>query len=249
MGFRLSCEQLASAHLALAHGRLRNLPAEPRRPSFLSTSCSTRPMQSCFSHCCCDYRRALAAFIAALFAWHPLHVESVAWISERKDVLSTLFALLTLLSYTKYVKENCCRSFWFALVFLALGLISKPMLVTLPFVMLLLDFWPLQRFSDLKIQTATVARVTLEKWPFFLLAAISCVVTFFAQRSDAMQSLAKVPLQLRFENTIAAYVGYLVKMVWPVNLSVFYPLPKHILWPVVLTSGGVFDFHLRHSLA
>src|ERR1700683_1995964 len=87
------------------------------------------------------------AFVAALFAWHPLHVESVAWISERKDVLSTFFGLLALLSYARYAKENCRRSFWFALIFFALGLLSKPMLVTLPFVMLLLDYWPLEPFK------------------------------------------------------------------------------------------------------
>src|SRR5271154_1824360 len=107
------------------------------------------------------------AFIAALFAWHPLHVESVAWISERKDVLSTFFALLTLLSYAKFAKENCRRSFWFALVFFALGLLAKPMLVTLPFVLLLLDCWPLQRF---KVQGSgfKVQNLVFEKWPFFL---------------------------------------------------------------------------------
>src|SRR5712671_3582075 len=121
------------------------------------------------------------AFIAALFAWHPLHVESVAWIAERKDVLSTFFALLALLSYTKYAKENCRRSFWLALFFFALGLMAKPMLVTLPFVLLLLDFWPLRRISfpsTLNSQLSTV----FEKWPFFLLTVISCVITFVAQR-------------------------------------------------------------------
>jgi tetratricopeptide (TPR) repeat protein len=166
------------------------------------------------------------AFIAALFAWHPLHVESVAWISERKDVLSTFFGLLTLLAYANYAKRNCRRSFWFALGFFALGLMSKPMLVTLPFVMLLLDFWPLGRFNvqrpGFKIQ-----KLFLEKMPFFALTLISCVVTFLAQRNDAVASLQKVPVGLRLENVLMSYADYLFKTIWPVHLAVFYPLPKH----------------------
>jgi tetratricopeptide (TPR) repeat protein len=171
-----------------------------------------------------------ALFVAALFAWHPLHVESVAWISERKDVLSTFFALLTLLSYTKYAKENCRRSFWFALVFYALGLMSKPMLVTLPFVMLLLDFWPLQRFPDFGFQMTAITRLTQEKWPFFLFAASSCVVTFLVQRNEAVASLEKVPLEIRFGNVLMSYAGYLLNTIWPAHLAVFYPLPKHFDW-------------------
>jgi tetratricopeptide (TPR) repeat protein len=174
-----------------------------------------------------------AAFVAALFAWHPLHVESVAWISERKDVLSTFFALLTLLAYAKYAKENCRRSFWTALAFFTLGLMSKPMLVTLPFVLLLLDYWPLQRLPDFKLEVKTVSRLALEKWPFFLLATVSCVVTFLvqSQRSgDAVASLELVPLHYRFCNALASYGLYLLKMVWPMRLAVFYPLPDHLTW-------------------
>jgi protein O-mannosyl-transferase len=173
-----------------------------------------------------------AAFIAALFAWHPLHVESVAWIAERKDVLSTFFALLALLSYTRYVKENCRRSFWFALIFFALGLMSKPMLVTLPFVMLLLDYWPLQRFPNFQIPT--IRRLMLEKWPFFLLSIISCIVTFLAQRSTAMASLELVPLGFRLENIPVAYVAYLSKIVWPANLAVIYPMPTGFQFPPIM---------------
>ena len=161
------------------------------------------------------------AFIAALFAWHPLHVESVAWIAERKDVLSTFFALLALLSYTKFAKENCRRSFWFALLFFALGLMSKPMLVTLPFVLLLLDYWPLQRVTG-------ALRMVGEKIPFLLLTAVSCVITFLAQRNEAVATLEKVPLSLRLENLPVAYVGYLSKIFWPAPLAVFYPLPEKI---------------------
>jgi protein O-mannosyl-transferase len=178
-----------------------------------------------------------AAFIAALFAWHPLHVESVAWIAERKDVLSTLFALLALLSYTRYVEENCRRSFWFALIFFALGLMSKPMLVTLPFVMLLLDFWPLQRFPNFLIPT--IRRLVLEKWPFVLLSIISCIVTFLAQRSMAVASLELVPLGFRLENIPVAYVAYLSKIFWPANLAVIYPMPADFQLPPISVAAAV----------
>ena len=164
------------------------------------------------------------AFIAALFAWHPLHVESVAWVAERKDVLSTFFALLSLLSYTRYAKENCRRSFWFAVLFLALGLMAKPMLVTLPFILLLLDHWPLRRTGS-----ESPAALLREKTPFFLLAAAACVVTFLAQHQGAaVATLEKVSLAYRLENLPVAYAGYLSKIFWPANLSVLYPLPKTI---------------------
>jgi tetratricopeptide (TPR) repeat protein len=169
------------------------------------------------------------AFVAALFAWHPLHVESVAWIAERKDVLSTFFALLALLSYTRYVQENCRRSLWFALIFFALGLMSKPMLVTLPFVMLLLDYWPLQRIPIFKIPAAR--RLLLEKWPFFLLMIISCSLTYLAQRGTAVASLELVPLSFRFENMPVAYVVYLSKIFCPASLAVIYPMPTNFQLP------------------
>jgi len=164
-----------------------------------------------------------SAMVAALFAWHPLHVESVAWISERKDVLSTCFALLALLSYTKFVKENCRRSFWFALIFFALGLLAKPMLVTLPFVLLLLDYWPLARFPLSAFHLSLLS----EKIPFFLLTIISCTVTFLAQH-QAIVPLEKVPLGYRLENMPVAIVSYLLKFFWPANLCVFYPMPEMI---------------------
>jgi 4-amino-4-deoxy-L-arabinose transferase-like glycosyltransferase len=117
-----------------------------------------------------------AAFVAALFAWHPLHVESVAWIAERKDVLSTFFALLSLLAYARFGRENCRRYFWLALLFFALGLLAKPMVVTLPFVMLLLDYWPLARVAGSQTPTrqpSSFSLLVFEKWPFFLLTIIS----------------------------------------------------------------------------
>ncbi|MBU6410549.1 MAG: tetratricopeptide repeat protein, partial [Verrucomicrobia bacterium] len=174
-----------------------------------------------------------AAFVAAVFAWHPLHVESVAWIAERKDVLSGFFGLLTLLGYVRYVRQpkarRAKRHLWFALtcIFFALGLMSKPMLVTLPFVMLLLDFWPLKRFDDSGV--ATFKRLLAEKVPFFALSAVSCVVTFLAQRhGGAVMPLKAVSLVHRLENAPLAYFEYLEKAFWPARLAVIYPLPKWI---------------------
>jgi tetratricopeptide (TPR) repeat protein len=170
-----------------------------------------------------------AAFIAALFAWHPMHVESVAWIAERKDVLSTFFALLALLNYAKYVQENSRRHFWWALVCFALGLMAKPMLVTLPCVLLLLDFWPLQRISNFKFQILT--NLFTEKIPFFLITAGASLVTFLAQSqqaSHAVVSTALVPLHYRLKSVPVAYAEYLCKTFWPAKLAIFYPLPEHI---------------------
>ena len=121
-----------------------------------------------------------SAFIAGLFAWHPLHVESVAWIAERKDVFSTFFALIALLNYARYVEESKAQNpaakkyFAWSLVTFALGLMAKPMLVTLPCVLLLLDFWPLRRLENFKLSRANF-NVLLEKWPFFFITAVSCL--------------------------------------------------------------------------
>jgi tetratricopeptide (TPR) repeat protein len=162
-----------------------------------------------------------SAFVAALFAWHPLHVESVAWIAERKDVLSTFFALLALLSYAKYAQTGSRRSYWSALVLFALGLLAKPMLVTLPCVMLLLDYWPLRRYSA----TTFRGSILSEKIPFFLLTIASCVVTFLVQHNGhAVATLTQVPLGLRLENAALATVVYLQKLIWPSPLAVIYPM-------------------------
>ena len=182
-----------------------------------------------------------SALVAALFAWHPLHVESVAWIAERKDVLSTFFALLTLLAYAKYAKENCRRCFWIALGCFTLGLMSKPMLVTLPFVMLLLDYWPLQRFPDFKLEVKAVFRLALEKWPFFLLAAASCVITFWAQRSGGMITpLRQFSLDLRLGNAFLSYALYLGKTIWPTKLAVLYPLQNRLLLMEAVLAAVIF---------
>jgi len=189
-----------------------------------------------------------AAFIAALFAVHPLHVESVAWIAERKDVLSTFFGLLTLLCYTHYAqgkRESSSSSknessssstnpqYLLALLFFILGLMSKPMLVTLPFVMLLLDFWPLQRVAskrseDGRFNASTLQRLTIEKAPFFALTLASSIITYIAQNRGAVRSLAAVPLAYRLENVPVAIATYLFKMIWPSRLAVIYPMPHAI---------------------
>lgn len=170
-----------------------------------------------------------AAAVAALFAWHPLRVESVAWISERKDVLSGTLALCVLIAYLNYVRDT--RLWRYAIVFavLALGLLAKPMLVTLPAVMLLLDYWPLQRLrgwdASWRDALTRYAWLALEKLPLFALVLVSSVITFLVQRDQgAVEGVAKFPLMGRIANAIVAYVAYLGMMIWPTNLAVPYPL-------------------------
>ena len=239
-----------------------------------------------------------SAMVAALFAWHPLRVESVAWISERKDMLNGFFFLLTLLFYTRFAQATSLRTgtlnaksgdkgsgvwrpgsgdYCLALVFFALGLMSKAMLVTVPFLLLLLDIWPLgrlrivdcglrsQKNSVPQLSGATTGRVEtdrrreqseggstpwrdeakrrrlnhllFEKWPFFALSVLFCVITFMVQqRSPAMPSLDRLGLGIRLDNVIVSYLRYLGKTVWPVDLAAHYPLPLNdrsylALWP------------------
>jgi len=204
-----------------------------------------------------------AAFVAALFAWHPLHVESVAWVSERKDVLSTFFGLLSLLAYVGYAQKFKVQSSKFnvdyvlAIVFFALGLMAKPMLVTLPFVMLLLDFWPLERIRSFATVTdrarAQYASLLFEKIPFFALTIASSIITYLAQRGEAVMSFEQRPLGLRLANAAVAYVEYLAKTFWPAHLAVIYPLPHEIpSWQVVatallLTGVTVFAWCMRRN--
>ena len=156
------------------------------------------------------------AFVAALFAVHPLHVESVAWIAERKDVLSTAFWLLTLLAWLRWLEEKTAARYAQVLVLFALGLMAKPMLVTFPFTLFLLDVWPLKR--------ATYPLMWREKLPFIALSFASCVVTFFVQRSGgAVQTLQNFPFGERLANAVVAYTTYLEKTIWPAGLAVFYP--------------------------
>jgi tetratricopeptide (TPR) repeat protein len=180
-----------------------------------------------------------SAFVAALFALHPLHVESVAWIAERKDVLSTLFWFLTLWAYMGYVRRSGLNRYLLTLLLFALGLMAKPMLVTLPFVLLLLDFWPLNRFApapqagtrDARRATRSLAGrfwrpalpLVREKIPFFLLAAASSIITFAVQKAGgAVQTIDLLLPSTRIANAIHSYVAYLLKATWPSDLSVFY---------------------------
>ena len=161
-----------------------------------------------------------SAMVAAMFALHPLHVESVAWVSERKDVLSTLFFMLTLWAYGRYAASPSWMRYGLVFVFLAWGLMAKPMLVTLPFVLLLLDFWPLGRLQP----GGTLFRLVAEKIPLFVLAAASSVATFVAQRQEGTMSLTYVvPFWDRIANALVTYVAYMGKMFWPGHLAVFYP--------------------------
>jgi hypothetical protein len=185
-----------------------------------------------------------SAFVAALFAWHPLHVESVAWASERKDVLSAFFWMLSLIAYARYARIDPGRRsksdglpiatfhsspfYWLALFFFACGLMSKPMVVTLPFVLLLLDFWPLQRFSP-----SSFLRLIIEKIPFFALTIASCLLTLFAQK-NALWSSASLTFSFRFANALMSYVRYVSKIFCPTKLALIYPYPHS--WPL----AGVF---------
>jgi len=178
-----------------------------------------------------------SALVAALFALHPTHIQSVAWISERKDVLSAFFFLLTLWAYARYVEKSKVQSskskvfYGLALGFFALGLMSKPMLVTVPVILLLLDFWPLGRISEFGVRSSDLKsaphfpmlrRLIWEKAPFLTLSLASSVVTFCAQGVSVVP-LDYVSWDSRIENALAAYTAYLGKTFWPENLSIFYP--------------------------
>jgi len=183
--------------------------------------------------------------VAALFGWHPLHTESVAWIAERKDLLSTLSLIGTLWAYAGYAKARggetgdgfalrrvrAGRCYGAALMIFAAGLLCKPMLVTLPCLLLLLDYWPFRRGVDpLADKAATLwAKLFAEKLPFFALAGASCVVTVIAQRAGgAIRTADEVPLLLRALNIPSAYGDYLRQTIWPHPLCLFYPLPNHL---------------------
>jgi Flp pilus assembly protein TadD len=200
-----------------------------------------------------------AALVAALFAWHPLHVESVAWISERKDVLSTFFGLLALLAYCRYVEKSKVQSpkskvcYAWTLGLFVLSLLAKPMLVTLPFVMLLLDVWPLNRGQIPGIGSnsrntehgANLSWLVAEKIPFFALTIASSIVTFLAQRTEAVVSLDQRPLGLRVTNALVAYAEYLGKTVWPAKLAVIYPLPNQIpAWQIAVATAILVSISL-----
>ena len=204
-----------------------------------------------------------SALVAALFALHPLHVESVAWASERKDVLSAFFFLLTIWAYVRHVEVQSPKSnvqsqatrntqhasrftfhvsrfYLLSLSFFVLGLMSKPMLVTMPFVLLLIDYWPLRRPGATSLESQPVAGLLLllEKVPFFVLSVASSVITFLVQRKGGAVSTA-LTFGERIANALVSYVRYIGKTFWPKNLSILYPHPGH--WPTwqVMASAGL----------
>jgi tetratricopeptide (TPR) repeat protein len=177
-----------------------------------------------------------SAFVAALFALHPLHVESVAWVSERKDVLSVFFWMLMMWAYVRFVGRPKISSYLLVVAFFALGLMAKPMLVTLPFVLLLVDYWPLERFGS----KYSLLKLLIEKIPLFLMTIASCMATFIAQKNaGAMYEGGDYGLPIRFANALISYLQYILKMIWPSNLAMFYPYPGQnvsILQAVISTA-------------
>lgn len=184
-----------------------------------------------------------SAIVALLFALHPLHVESVAWVAERKDVLSAFFWFLTLWAYVFYTERPSRRRYCPALAAFALGLMAKPMAVTLPFILLLLDFWPLGRQEAMK-------RLFWEKVPFFALSAVVAVITYVVQQaSGAVRAITTFPIGLRLENALMSYAVYVAKLFWPSDLAVFYPYPRYLpVWQAVMAGlviAGVSYLALR----
>jgi Flp pilus assembly protein TadD len=186
-----------------------------------------------------------SALVAALFSLHPLHVESVAWVSERKDVLSALLMFFAILSYAWYVRKPLWSRYLLVFVLFGFGLMSKPMLVTFPFMLLLLDYWPLCRMQrpttwlDRWAPDAAWLRLLMEKAPLMALSAIASAITLHVQGAgECVVELIKLPLQVRLSNAVVAYVEYIRKMIWPVDLAVFYPhtgMPS--LWEAVGAMG------------
>jgi Tfp pilus assembly protein PilF len=183
-----------------------------------------------------------SAIVALLFALHPLHVESVAWVAERKDVLSTFFWLLTIWSYARFTRRPTTVRYLAVVGSFCLGLMAKPMVVTLPFVLLLLDYWPLNRIQAGQIKSRTVQpnpglallRLVYEKIPLFMLAGLSCGVTFLAQKKGEALGLLDVhPLTMRVANAVVSYLKYIQKLIWPHDLAILYPYPE------VITAGQV----------
>lgn len=183
-----------------------------------------------------------SAFVAGLFALHPLHVESVAWISERKDVLSTLFWLLTLAAYVRYVRRGGAGTYLLLILAFAFGLMSKPMLVTLPFTLLLFDYWPLARFDGATRKTRSLI---IEKIPLLLLSAVSSAVTFAAQLKEAVAPVNELSVAQRLVNALTAYVDYVIMMFWPTKLAILYPLSVEIrVWKLVTAIVFLIGFSL-----
>ena len=225
--------------LAFTHTRLSTLRAAPKR---LSADQSVFPITNALLLFIVLLRMTGAlwqtSFVAVMFALHPLNVESVAWVAERKNVLSTLFWLLTIWAYIRYVQKTNVTRYCLVVLFFTCGLMSKAMLVTLPFVLLLLDYWPMGRFKfgnknepDLPEyieHKAPLQRLIWEKVPLIALAIGSIIMTVMAH-GDTLQSLEAYPLQGRVINALVSYLLYIQKMVWPSGMSVFYPHPGNAL--------------------
>ncbi|MGO9256876.1 MAG: tetratricopeptide repeat protein [Bryobacteraceae bacterium] len=183
-----------------------------------------------------------SAFVALAFGLHPVHVEPVAWVAERKDVLSTLFWMLTLLAYTAYVRRHGTGRYLTVAALFTAGLLAKPMLVTVPLLLLLLDWWPLARKEN-------ASRLVLEKLPLVALAALSSAATIWAQgRGGSLVALDRLPLELRLANAALSYTRYLGKTFWPVDLAAFYPFPVRGI-PAWEVAGSVAALALATWLA
>jgi len=180
-------------------------------------------------------------FVAALFAVHPLHVESVAWVAERKDVLSAFFWMLTMGAYVRYVRHPVLSRYLAILLAFMLGLLAKPMLVSLPFVLLLVDYWPLRRFRFGEL--SGLSRLIVEKIPLFIFSGASALVTFLVQKNaEAVASLEFLSTGMRLANAFVSYAAYVVKTFWPAGLAIFYPHPGtwpvwQVVWSVLLVVG------------
>lgn len=195
-------------------------------------------------------------FVAALFAVHPLNVETVAWVAERKSLLSAFFSLLTIAAYGSYIRQSGWKRYAIVIVAFSLALMSKPMAVSLPIILLLLDYWPLQRYEDLPWRPRWV-RLSTEKLPLFLMSAASSAVTLIAQRSGgAIADPTVLPLPMRIEHAVMSYVAYLRKEIWPSDLSVFYPHPERP-WPgpdvlaaaiilLAITAASIYFHRIRY---
>ncbi len=209
--------------------------------------------------------------VAALFAVHPLHIESVAWVSERKDVLCAFFFMLTLWSYAGYVEQPSRMRYLTVTILFILGLMAKPMLVTLPFLLLLLDHWPLDRLNHpekLAFLSSRQRRPTsafnlfgylvLEKLPLVMISAVSSIVTFIVQQQGkSVSSFDALPVIVRIANSLVSYVAYLWKLIVPANLSIFYPYPdKFPLWKtggafltlLIISTIAIFNFRKKSYL-
>lgn len=207
-----------------------------------------------------------SAVVAALFSVHPLHVESVAWVSERKDVLSTFFWLLTMLAYIRYVRQPSATGYVLVLCCFILGLMSKPMVVTLPCVLMLWDYWPLRRLrssaqaadssGDARgVVTVSWWRLVKEKIPFLLLSAACSMLTVRAQAGLVDRAKQFVPFEARLSNALVSYVAYLRQMCWPSDLAVLYLHPRESIPPerwalagVILTVVMLLSLGFRHRL-